>query len=193
MSTYFKPPNYPLMENSITIFFKSFFKPSLSLGSDFSYPNLNTYMTSYLRTNTYNQCLQYKNFILLIATKMVVQGASMPFIGNWAKKLGTKVSILIGSGLYSFGYLMTYFSIQHHFYLAVFTMSLHGLAFGFIYATSIKAVQVKIFHLLYFYCYSLCAVVVSCLKKGSDCLGCCLRIWVWLQHLVTSANILRQP
>ena len=109
-------------------------------------------MTSYLRTNTYNQCLQYKNFILLIATKMVVQGASMPFIGNWAKKLGTKVSILIGSGLYSFGYLMTYFSIQHHFYLAVFTMSLHGLAFGFIYATSIKAVQVKIFHLLAFQC-----------------------------------------
>lgn len=83
----------------------------------------------------------------------------MPFVGNIANKIGPRYSynlsfhfvlqgnfyrfsILIGSGLYSFGYIMTYLSVQSYFALAVLTLSLHGLAFGFVYATAIKSAQV---------------------------------------------------
>ena len=58
--------------------------------SDFSYPNLNTYMTSYMRQTGYNSCLSYTTFTMLIASKMILQGVSMPFIGNIANKLGPR-------------------------------------------------------------------------------------------------------
>ena len=116
-------------------------------------------MTSYMRQTGYNSCLSYKDFFMLVASKMIIQGVSMPFVGNIANKIGPRYSynlsfhfdlqgnfyrfsILIGSGLYSFGYIMTYLSVQSYFALAVLTLSLHGLAFGFVYATAIKSAQV---------------------------------------------------
>ena len=46
----------------------------LSFASDFSYPNINSYLTSYMRTNGYNPNLTYADFIFLSTTKTVVQG-----------------------------------------------------------------------------------------------------------------------
>ena len=55
----------------------------LSFFADFSYPNINTYLTSYMRnnaTNGYNDDLTYDDWVILTTTKVVVQGGSMPFI-----------------------------------------------------------------------------------------------------------------
>ena len=42
----------------------------------------------------------YDDFIFLIATKVFMQGLSMPFIGDLCRKLGTRLSIIIGSAIY---------------------------------------------------------------------------------------------
>ena len=92
----------------------------LSFSSDFSYPNINSYLTSYMKnshTNGYNNyltcvrnlkvfflifknCFSYDDFIFLTATKVLIQGLSMPFIGDLCRKLGTRLSIFIGSAIY---------------------------------------------------------------------------------------------
>merc|ERR1711892_1459671 len=74
----------------------------LSFASDFSYPNINTYLTSYMRTTGYNPSLTYADFVFLSTTKTVVQGVSMPFIGVIARRMGCRPSIAIGSAIYRF-------------------------------------------------------------------------------------------
>ena len=70
----------------------------LSFSADFSYPNINTYLTSYMRnnaTNGYNNDLTYDDWVFLTTTKVVVQGGSMPFIGvlNSLCQIGLSVFI----------------------------------------------------------------------------------------------------
>jgi len=131
----------------------------LCFGSDFSYPNLNSYLTSYMRLNGYyynsvngnrydkistenfNGCLTYTSFYYLIGAKMMVQGLAMPAIGELARRLGPRLAVLVGSAIYSGGYILTYFSTEGHFAGAVATLSLHGIAFCFVYATTIRTAQ----------------------------------------------------
>ena len=113
----------------------------LSFGSDFSYPNINTYLTSYMRENGYNENLRYRDFVFLTTTKMVLQGAAMPWLGGLARKMGPKIAVATGSAIYSGGYLLTYLTVQHHFSLAILSLSLHGIAFCFVYATTIRTAQ----------------------------------------------------
>ena len=110
--------------------------------SVFSHPNLNTYMTSYMRQNGHNPCLSYPSFIYVVVVGMTLQGFLMPFIGGLASRIGPRASILAGSSLYSLGYMATYYSVQSYFPLAVFTLAFHGVGFCFVYATVIKAAQV---------------------------------------------------
>ena len=113
----------------------------LSFGSDFSYPNINTYLTSYMRENGHNENLRYRDFVFLTTTKMVIQGAAMPWLGRLARKMGPKIAVATGSAIYSGGYLLTYLTVQHHFSLAILSLSLHGIAFCFVYATTIRTAQ----------------------------------------------------
>ena len=116
----------------------------LSFSADFSYPNINTYLTSYMRnnaTNGYNNDLTYDDWVFLTTTKVVVQGGSMPFIGVLCRKIGCWMSIFIGSAIYSIGFMLTYFTVQSYFTLAILTLAAHGFAFCFVYATSIGAAQ----------------------------------------------------
>jgi len=113
----------------------------LSFGSDFSYPNINTYLTSYMRENGHNENLRYRDFVFLTTTKMVIQGAAMPWLGRLARKMGPKIAVATGSVIYSGGYLLTYLTVQHHFSLAILSLSLHGIAFCFVYATTIRTAQ----------------------------------------------------
>eukprot|EP00091_Calanus_sinicus_P024411 TRINITY_DN8725_c0_g1_i2.p1 TRINITY_DN8725_c0_g1~~TRINITY_DN8725_c0_g1_i2.p1 ORF type:complete len:287 (-),score=51.23 TRINITY_DN8725_c0_g1_i2:638-1498(-) len=113
----------------------------LSFASDFSYPNINTYLISYMRSTGYNPGLTYADFIFLSSTKTLLQGASMPFIGALARKIGTRPSIAIGSAIYSIGFLTTYFTSKLWFPLAILSLSCHGIAFSFVYATAIGAAQ----------------------------------------------------
>ena len=87
----------------------------LSLASDFSYPNINTYLTSYMRTTGYNPTLTYADFVFLSTSKVVVQGVSMPFIGEISRKLGCRPSIAIGSAIYRFVSMFCPVYCQHLF------------------------------------------------------------------------------
>ena len=107
----------------------------------FSYPNLNTYLTSYMRVNGYNPTLSYDDFVYLTTTKVVVQGASMPFVGHICRIIGCRWSILIGCTIYSLSFMSTYFTIKLWFPLAILSLAAHGLAFSFVYATAIGAAQ----------------------------------------------------
>ena len=46
---------------------------NLCFSLDYSYANLNTYLTSYMRANGHNPGLQYKDFIFLTAAKRMTQ------------------------------------------------------------------------------------------------------------------------
>ena len=65
----------------------------------------------------------------------------MPFVGGLARRMGPKLAIATGSAIYSGGYLLTYLTVQYHFSGAIFSLSLHGLAFCFVYATTIRTAQ----------------------------------------------------
>jgi len=123
----------------------------LSFASDFSYGNINTYMISYMRTTgyededgefkLYNPGLTYADFLFVSVSKTLIQGASMPFLGALARKMGTRLSIFIGSMIYSSGFLLTGLSSRYSFPWAVVTLSMHGLGFSLVYATAIGAAQ----------------------------------------------------
>jgi len=92
-------------------------------------------------TNGYNDQLTYDDFVFLSVSKVFIQGISMPFVGDWSRELGCKWSIFIGSGIYSVGYILTYWTVRYYYFLAVITLSLHGIGFSFIYATAVGAAQ----------------------------------------------------
>lgn len=94
-----------------------------------------------MRTNGYNPDLTYADFVFVSATKTIIQGASMPFVGVLARKIGTKPSIAIGCTLYSTGFAATFLTSKLWFPLAVLSLACHGLAFSFVYATAIRASQ----------------------------------------------------
>ena len=66
----------------------------------FSYPNINTYLTSYMRSTGYNPSLTYDDFVFLTTTKVVLQGMSMPIVGQLCRIIGVRWSIFIGSSVY---------------------------------------------------------------------------------------------
>ena len=75
----------------------------LTFASSYSYSNINSYLTSYMRnnnTNGYNPDLGYEDFVYLTTAKTVVFSLSMPFIGNLCRIIGCKWSIAIGTAIY---------------------------------------------------------------------------------------------
>ena len=116
----------------------------LTFASSYSYSNINTYLTSYMRQTGWNDCLTYHSFLYVIVAKMGLQSLSMPWLGGLARRLGPRLSVCVGSGLYSLGYMATYYSVQATFYLAALTLALHGLAFSLVYATAIRSAQVTV-------------------------------------------------
>jgi len=113
----------------------------LSFASDFSYPNLNTYLISYMRSTGLNPGLTYSDFVILSSVKILAQGVSMPFVGALSRRLGCRVSIVIGVIIYSGGFMLTSLTCRSTFPLAVLSLASHGLAFSFCYATAIGAAQ----------------------------------------------------
>ena len=95
-----------------------------------------------MRKTGWNDCLTYHSFLYIIVAKMSLQSLSMPLLGSVARRLGPRLSVSVGSGLYSVGYILTYFSVQSYFALAALTLALHGLAFSLVYATAIRSAQV---------------------------------------------------
>jgi len=116
----------------------------LTFASSYSYSNINSYLTSYMRnnnTNGYNPDLGYEDFVYLTTAKTVVFSLSMPFIGNLCRIIGCKWSIAIGTAIYSGGFMLTWLTIKYWFPLTILSLATHGLAETFTYATAIGAAQ----------------------------------------------------
>ena len=111
----------------------------LAFASDFSYPALNTYLISYMRSTGRNPGLSYSDFLILSNCKVLVQGLSMPLVGALTARLGCTASLTIGSTIYCAGFLLTFLTCQSVFPLAVLSLASHGLAFSFCYATAVGA------------------------------------------------------
>ena len=78
----------------------------VALSLDFSYPNLNTYVISYLRTK--DRTITYTDWVFINNTKAFVQGLLMLFMGKLERKIGTRFCIIMGCCIYTGGITLTY-------------------------------------------------------------------------------------
>jgi len=110
---------------------------SLALSLDYSYPNLNTYVTSYLRKNGHNPDLNYSNFIAVTSAKNLTQGF-FSFLGGYISlKLGVKPTIVLGCLTLIAGYTSPFFALESYFWLVVLTIgACHGVAFVTVYSVA---------------------------------------------------------
>ncbi|KAK3801052.1 hypothetical protein RRG08_013449 [Elysia crispata] len=99
----------------------------LSLGTLYTFGNLNPYLTSYMRWTGTAPDLKNTECTWVFAAAAMGQGLVMSLGGVIQSKLGPRLTCLLGSWWMSFGVLMTYFTIEYSFYLTVLT---YGLVFG---------------------------------------------------------------
>ncbi|XP_070558352.1 apicoplast pyruvate carrier 1-like isoform X2 [Ptychodera flava] len=108
----------------------------LTLGTTFG--NLSPYLVSYIRERSKPSDLTYEMATWIFATANIMQGSFMYFGGLLGKKLGTRVTVLIGSSIQSAGVLLTYFSLRHSFYLVIITYGvMYGLGVALAYGAAI--------------------------------------------------------
>lgn len=115
---------------------------NLCFSLDFSYANLNTYITSYMRSNGNNDNLEYKDFIFLSATKSMSQGLLMFVGGLMSHQLGARVSIVIGCITLLLGYSLTFLTLDSTFPMVILSIGCcHGLGFCLVYSTVVGVAQ----------------------------------------------------
>ncbi|XP_040574166.1 apicoplast pyruvate carrier 1 [Lepeophtheirus salmonis] len=90
------------------------------LGSYYSFGNIMTYMTSYMRQNG-SPNITYSDFIVVQSTYGMTQGITMPVIGYITLKIGENVSILIGTIVFSLGCIVTHITIQKELWMVAAT------------------------------------------------------------------------
>ncbi|KAH9515447.1 hypothetical protein Btru_014469 [Bulinus truncatus] len=100
----------------------------LSLGTIYTFGNLNPYITSYMRSYGSASSLTYTQCTWVFALAGMGQGASMAFGGLIEKKIGPKLTALLGSWCMSLGVMLTYFTVKHSFALTIVT---YGAVLGF--------------------------------------------------------------
>ena len=109
---------------------------------DYSYANLNSYVTSYMRQNGNNPNLEYKDFVFLTAGKRMTQGVFTIFGGMISQRLGARMAITIGCLILIAGYSVTFFSLESNFFLVVLSVGIcHGIGFCLVYATAVGVAQ----------------------------------------------------
>jgi len=101
----------------------------LTLGTLYCFGNMNTYMTSYLRTHVKGEAATlYSDAVWIPTLASAAQGFFMFFSGYLEERLGVRLTVLLGSAFMTSGVFLTYFSIQHS--LAAVTLT-YGFMFGF--------------------------------------------------------------
>ncbi|XP_076453917.1 apicoplast pyruvate carrier 1-like isoform X2 [Babylonia areolata] len=100
----------------------------LTLGTFYTFGNLSPYLTSYIRQNSSPKDLTYAESVWISALSGMGQGLTMYIGGSLEKRLGTRLTVLLGGWFQSLGILLTYFTIKHSF---AATMITYGLMFGF--------------------------------------------------------------
>jgi len=109
---------------------------------DYSYANLNTYVTSYMRQNGNNPNMEYKDFIFLTAGKRMTQGVFTIFGGMISQRLGARMAIVVGCIILIAGYSVTFFSLESNFFLVVLSVGVcHGVGFCLVYVTAVGVAQ----------------------------------------------------
>ena len=109
---------------------------------DYSYANLNSYVTSYMRQNGHNPDMEYKDFIFLTAGKRMTQGVFTIFGGMISQRLGARLAILVGCFILIAGYSVTFFSLESNFFLVVLSVGVcHGVGFCLVYVTAVGVAQ----------------------------------------------------
>jgi len=103
----------------------------LTLGTLYCFGNMNTYMTSYLRTHVPGQEHRlYSDAIWIPTLATLGQGTFMTFAGHLEERIGVRATILLGCALMSSGVFLTYFTIQY-------SMALTTLTYGFMFGVGI--------------------------------------------------------
>ncbi|XP_023330169.1 uncharacterized protein LOC111702648 [Eurytemora carolleeae] len=91
-----------------------------TMGAFYSFGNLSTYMTSYMRQNG-SPNITYTDFVIVQSAWGMTQGCVMPFSGFIIKAIGQKASMVIGSFIFSGGCALTYFTIQKELWMVAAT------------------------------------------------------------------------
>ena len=99
----------------------------LTLGTVYTFGNLAPYIVSYIRQRSHPAELQPGTAAWIYALALGGQGFSMFFGGLMEKRIGPRLSTLIGCGIMSLGVLLTYVAVQVSFWLVLFT---YGVLFG---------------------------------------------------------------
>ena len=109
---------------------------------DYSYANLNSYVTSYMRQNGNNPNLEYKDFVFLTAGKRMTQGFFTIFGGMISQRLGARMAIIVGCIILIAGYSVTFFSLESNFFLVFLSVGVcHGVGFCLVYVTAVGVAQ----------------------------------------------------
>ena len=121
--------NWPsrLHKLQVIIVLLSAFLIHLSLGYTHTFGNLIPYIVSYTVARSYPVTLRYTDGIILSTVQNVASVPCLILGGFLERKLGPRVVSLCGGSCLSLGVLLSYFSIQHSFYLLLVT---YGLMFG---------------------------------------------------------------
>ena len=99
----------------------------LTLGSLYTFGNLAPYITSYVRHRSHPTDLRSATGAWIYTLTLGGQGLSMILGGLLERKLGPRVSTLMGCLLMTLGVLLSYVAIKISFWLLLFT---YGLMFG---------------------------------------------------------------
>jgi len=83
----------------------------LSLGSFYSFGNMMTYLTSYMRKNG-SPDLTYADFIIVQSVWGMTQGIIMPLSGFIIRLTGSRPAMFIGCTIFSAGAATTYFTLN---------------------------------------------------------------------------------
>ena len=160
---------------------------------DYSYANLNTYVTSYMRQNGHNPDMEYKDFIFLTAGKRMTQGVLSIFGGMLSQRMGARLAILVGCVILIAGYSVTFFSLESNFFLVVLSVGVcHGVGFTLVYATAVGVAQqwfpAHIRGFTAFYVRKISIFFVrSCIQSGDKWL------WVWVPDMDSNGDGICQP
>lgn len=107
----------------------------LTLGTIYTFGNMTSYITSYFRAKNIEPDLTYADSTWILSLAAMGQGGAMFFGGLLVKKLGPRLTALLGSWISSIGVLLTYFTVQHSFVLTVITYgAVFGIGVGIAYA-----------------------------------------------------------
>jgi len=83
----------------------------LTLGSFYSFGNMMTYLTSYMRQNG-SPDLTYADFIIVQSVWGMTQGVFMPLSGYVSRYTGPRVAMLVGCTIFSCGAFLTHWTLN---------------------------------------------------------------------------------